>query len=77
MHANAKETTTVLDLTSAGLPTLRIRARDGHIAGAWITDEITAYHRAMLAECRTEEPAADWHMESRGTVLDWHRLAGE
>lgn len=44
--------------------------------GQWI-DANTAtisYALKLLSEMNKAEPANDWHLETRGTVSDWHRM---
>jgi hypothetical protein len=48
--------------------------------GHWAIDIDTPNHvttlnyiKSALAVYREVEPTADWHLETRGTVADWHR----
>jgi hypothetical protein len=56
---------------------LRIINKHRENAGEWsvpVTDRpLPEYYYRVLADYRTEEPEADWHFESRGDLLTWHR----
>jgi hypothetical protein len=44
--------------------------------GGWIDASTTtlAYAKKLLGEMREAEPADEWHLETRGTSADWHRI---
>lgn len=53
--------------------TLRLRNKHHENGGEWFAESVTDYHKRILAEVMAEEPAADWHLETRGLSAPWHR----
>jgi hypothetical protein len=58
-------------------PNVRITNRHREDGGRWMIDPADtsrlAYIHALLKDLIREEPANDWHLETCGTVADWHR----
>lgn len=58
------------------MKTLKLTNKYREDGGSWMdaTDATVNYARTLLAEMQIEEPANDWHLETRGTSSDWHRM---
>ena len=55
---------------------LKLTNRTREDGGKWLnaTETTLTYARKLLREYRESEPLSDWHLETRGTVADWHRI---
>lgn len=58
-------------------PNVRIVNRNREDGGRWMINPADtarlAYIDALLVDLRREEPLADWHLETQGTAIGWHR----
>ncbi len=58
--------------------TVKLTNNRGENGGEWIVapgeDAKLAFCRKACAAYQTEEPDRDWHLMTRGTIADWHRM---
>lgn len=61
------------------ITTMRLTNKYRENGGEWYLDyddkKMLAYIKKDLAAARAEEPDRDWHLETRGTHVGWHRIA--